>query len=251
MKIVFIHHSCFLVEVEKKVLIFDWFAGEQVKECQFKGVLPEYAADTPVYVFASHKHRDHFDMDVLHLVEKYNDIHFILSKDCKMSPNFLQKHGIDPKIREKITYVKANENYVVDGDVFVETLRSTDVGVAFYVMTGGVSLFHAGDLNDWSFEEADDLANQRMHNAFCKEMEKLVTKDIDAAFIPMDPRLGENQWNAVDFVLKKTRAKRVFPMHMWQDYSGIGHYIQQRKPDWAERVVPISHENQEFNIVEV
>ena len=94
MKEVFIHHSCFLVEVDEKVLIFDWFAGDRVNGYQFKGVLPEYEPDTPIYVFASHKHADHFDMDVLHLAEKYENIHFILSKDCKMSPNFLKKHGI-------------------------------------------------------------------------------------------------------------------------------------------------------------
>ena len=70
MKIVFIHHSCFLVEVDEKVLIFDWFAGDRVNGYQFKGVLPEYEPDTPVYVFASHKHADHFAMDVLRLAEK-------------------------------------------------------------------------------------------------------------------------------------------------------------------------------------
>ena len=25
MQVIFIHHSCFLVEVDEKVLIFDWF----------------------------------------------------------------------------------------------------------------------------------------------------------------------------------------------------------------------------------
>ena len=28
MQVIFIHHSCFLVEVDEKVLIFDWFAGD-------------------------------------------------------------------------------------------------------------------------------------------------------------------------------------------------------------------------------
>ena len=28
MQVIFIHHSCFLVEVDEKVLIFDWFDGE-------------------------------------------------------------------------------------------------------------------------------------------------------------------------------------------------------------------------------
>lgn len=88
MQVIFIHHSCFLVEVDEKVLIFDWFAGDRIKGYTFHGVIPEYEPDTPVYVFASHKHQDHFDMDVPHWAEKYKNIHYILSKDCKMSPHF-------------------------------------------------------------------------------------------------------------------------------------------------------------------
>ena len=65
MQVIFIHHSCFLVEVDEKVLIFDWFAGDRVNGYTFGGQIPEYEPDTPIYVFASHKHRDHFDMDVL------------------------------------------------------------------------------------------------------------------------------------------------------------------------------------------
>ena len=73
MQVIFIHHSCFLVEVDEKVLIFDWFAGDRVNGYTFRGQIPEYEPDTPVYVFASHKHRDHFDMDVLHWAERYSN----------------------------------------------------------------------------------------------------------------------------------------------------------------------------------
>ena len=30
MQVIFIHHSCFLVEVDDKVLIFDYFNGDRV-----------------------------------------------------------------------------------------------------------------------------------------------------------------------------------------------------------------------------
>ncbi len=57
MQVIFVHHSCFVVEVDEKVLIFDWFGGERVEGYHFGGVLPVYEPDTPVYVFASHKHQ--------------------------------------------------------------------------------------------------------------------------------------------------------------------------------------------------
>ena len=39
MQVIFIHHSCFLVEVDEKVLIFDWFDGDRVEGYHFGGVL--------------------------------------------------------------------------------------------------------------------------------------------------------------------------------------------------------------------
>lgn len=48
MQVIFIHHSCFLVEVDEKVLIFDWFAGDRVNGYTFRGQIPEYEPDTPI-----------------------------------------------------------------------------------------------------------------------------------------------------------------------------------------------------------
>lgn len=48
----------------------------------------------------------------------------------------------------------------------IETLRSTDAGVAFYVETRGATFFHAGDLNDWTWEGAGDLINGRMRREY-------------------------------------------------------------------------------------
>ena len=45
MQVIFIHHSCFLVEVDEKVLIFDWFAGDRVNGYTFRGQIPEYEPD--------------------------------------------------------------------------------------------------------------------------------------------------------------------------------------------------------------
>ena len=251
MQVIFIHHSCFLIEVDEKVMIFDWFAGDRVSGYHFGGVIPEYEPDTPIYVFASHKHQDHFDMDVLRWADKYTNIHYIFSKDCKMSPHFLEKHGFSKDIREKILYVTAGEKYDLPGNVHIQTLRSTDVGVAFYVETNGATFFHAGDLNNWKFEGAGELVNGKMEREFQYQIKKLEHKDINLAFVPVDPRLGEYQFLGIDYVLEHTAAEYIFPMHMWQDYSGIKTYMRRiRNPKQAERIVEIVHENQVFEIQE-
>ena len=223
MQVIFIHHSCFLVEVDEKVLIFDWFDGDRVEGYHFGGVLPEYEPDTPVYVFASHKHRDHFDMDVLHLAEKY------------------------PK---RIHYVGADEKCRVD-DLNIETLRSTDAGVAFYVETNGAAFYHAGDLNDWHWDGAGDLINGSMRTNYRSQIRRLSGRKIHLAFVPADPRLMEHQFDGMNYFLEHTDADYVFPMHMWQDYSALPDYRKRiSNAAMAERVVEIKHENQIFEILE-
>lgn len=246
MRVIFVHHSCFAVEVDELVLVFDYFAGDRVNGYTFTGKLPDYAPETRIYMFASHKHQDHFDMDILRWSERYPNIRYILSKDIRISPHFLSKHGIDPAVRERVTFVSANNSYKVD-ELSVQTLLSNDAGVAFYVTVRGVSLFHAGDLNDWKMENAGEEANEQQEQAFYQEIKKLADKSINLAFVPMDPRLGMYQTLGVDYILKNTDAEVVFPMHMWQDYSAIEPY-RKRITDlgMANRLAAIEHENQIF-----
>jgi hypothetical protein len=111
----------------------------------------------------------------------------------------------------------------------------------------GVSLFHAGDLNDWTMEGAGDLINGRQQRTYRHEIKKLSKLPIQAAFVPMDPRLGEYQTNGIDFFLRNTDAEFVFPMHMWQDYSGIARYKKKiSNLGMAERIMDIERENQTF-----
>ena len=246
MQVIFIHHSCFLREVDDKVLIFDYFGGDRVNGYTFTGKIPSYAPDTKIYMFASHSHRDHFDMDILRWSGQYPNIRYILSKDIRISPHFLEKHGIDPKVREQVQFVTAGKRYEVD-DLVIETLASTDAGVAFYVTTNGVSFFHAGDLNDWKMEGAGDLINGKQERAYRHEIRKITDKPINLAFVPMDPRLGPYQSLGIDFFLKNTDAEFVFPMHMWQDYSAIAAYKKKiSNLGMAQRVIEIERENQVF-----
>ena len=246
MQIIFIHHSCFLVELDDKVLIFDYFDGDKVQGMHFTGKLPSYEPDTKIYMFASHSHKDHYDMDILRLTDKYPNIHYVFSKDIRISPHFLSKHGIAPAVRDKVTFVSPDNTYHVD-DLDIMTLRSTDAGVAFYVASNGVSLFHAGDLNDWEWDGAGDLINGRVRRAFRHEIKKLSEKPINVAFFPMDPKLMEYQFKGFDYFLQNTSAEFVFPMHMWQDYSGITEYKKRlSNKEMADKVIEIERENQTF-----
>lgn len=250
MKVIFLHHSSFLVEVDDKVLIFDYFEGDKVNGYHFTGRIPEYDADTKIYMFASHSHKDHYDLDILRLTEKYHNIRFVFSKDIRISPHFLKKHGIDPSVRDRVTFVTHNKKYKLD-DLNIRTLRSTDAGVAFYIESCGIYIYHGGDLNDWKWDGAGDLTNGVQEANYKFQIAQLAGFPIHIAFVPMDTRQGRYMYDGFDYFLRETEAECIFPMHMWQDYSAIkrlkGRISNQ---DMAERIVEITTENQVFFINE-
>ena len=217
----------------------------------FTGKIPEYEPDTKIYIFASHCHKDHYDMDTLRWAEKYTNIQYIFSKDIRIAPHFLKKHGIDPAVRQRVTFVGPDKKYQVD-DLTIRTLRSTDAGVAFYVETNGVTMYHAGDLNNWKWDGAGDLTNGVQERSYKFQIRQLAGLPIHLAFVPMDPRQGMYQYDGFSFFLQETEAEYVFPMHMWQDYSGIARFKGKLSNGaMADRVMDISRENQVFLFADI
>ncbi len=69
MKVTFILHSGYFVELESCCLLFDYWKGD----------IPQ--SDKPLYVFASHHHEDHFSPEVFKEARPGRQVHFILSND--------------------------------------------------------------------------------------------------------------------------------------------------------------------------
>ncbi len=247
MKIIFIHHSSFIIELEEHILVFDYFDKNQVSEVGFQGFLPELSLEKKILFFASHKHRDHFDLDNYRLLDRYPNVTFVVSKDAKASPNFLRKHGFDvERLKEHLCYVTDSKDYEIE-DVKIHTLRSTDAGVAYYVQAEGKCFYHSGDLNDWSMEGAGDLINGKSRREYKRQVSYLKEKPIHAAFVVMDPRQKEFAFQGFDYFMKNTSCPYVFPMHMWRDYSNIQRWKERcDNAAFAERVMEITDENQVF-----
>lgn len=200
MKITFIFHSSFAVELEKSVLIFDYY-GE--------GRLPIFSKEKQVYFLNSHGHHDHFNREILDLKKIYPQAEYILSRDIRVPG---EKQG------EWIHSVRSGQDYVF-GEITVHTLRSTDQGVAFSVEAEGKALYHAGDLNWWHWEGEEKAWNNNMAANYKREMDKLAGHTFDAAFIPLDPRLDFAYYWGMKYFLEKAKAKAVFPMHCWEQYE--------------------------------
>lgn len=142
MKVTYIHHSSFAVEEGKKVFLFDYFLGE----------LPEFDADAQIYVYASHRHPDHFSADIFRLSDKYENVTYFLANEIKLNEKYLERKGIDPAVKSRMILLKRHMRMEYDG-VVTETLDSTDTGVAFVVGYNGKTVYHAGDLNWWHWED--------------------------------------------------------------------------------------------------
>ncbi|MFP3155217.1 MBL fold metallo-hydrolase [Lachnospiraceae bacterium ZAX-1] len=245
MKITFIHHSSFCVEIEDMIFIFDYFPGDKMPGYHFKGMLPTFKPDQKIVVFSSHQHGDHFDMEIFKWSEKYKNIQYVLSHDIKISDNYLRKNGIDISVREKIHFMKPNTELTLE-ETKIETLLSTDDGVAFLVTYGETTLFHAGDLHWWHWEGEGETFKAYQEKTYKWQIEKIAKRNIEVAFVVLDGRLKDQTFWGIDYFMKNTKAKHVIPMHLWQDYALISAYKGQAET-FAERIVEVERENQVFS----
>ena len=236
LKITYIHHSSFSVELENAVILFDYF----------KGTLPEFPAGKPLFIFASHFHADHYAPVIFQLGEKRENVFYILSKEIgKKIPEEYRK-----RYKDRIRLVKAGERFclnISEEGLIVETFHSTDEGVAFWLSCEGKEIYHAGDLNNWWWEGEDMAWNRNMAASYKQEMKKLSGRTADLAFIPVDPRQEQWFYLGVAGFMEQADTKWIFPMHFWEDYTIIPKLIEHPSSEgWRDRIVEIHKEGEEF-----
>ena len=193
-------HSGFVVEDEKNVFIFD--ATRPID-------LPNQGKN--IYLFASHSHRDHFSLEAMENLSQKEKVHFILSADISQKI-FKSKLAF-------LFFLKPYETITIDG-VDISTYGSTDLGNSYLVSVNGKSYFHSGDLNWWHWEKRmtpTQLKNEELN--FKKEVDLLKGKSIDFAFIPVDPRLEEYAYLAMNYFIKTVNFKYIIPMHSFGQYG--------------------------------
>lgn len=238
MKVTYIDHSGFSVELKHHILLFDYF----------RGTLPIWSPEKEILVFASHKHYDHFDFKIFDLTSQYKKIHFFLGSDIRLSDKYLERNGVDPGVKAAFTNLRKNTQTRWN-DVTIRTLRSTDAGVAFIVEAEGKVIYHAGDLNWWHWDGEDPDWNCQMEKDYKQEIDKLAGQHFDVAFVPLDPRLGRSYDKGLLYLLEQTDADMVFPMHMWGKYDTIARFLNSPSgKKYDGRIADIRRTGQEFLI---
>ena len=207
MRITYIKHSGFLAEWEDVACLFDCAEGE----------LPSLDPAKRLLVFVSHAHSDHYDREIFRRCEGHPRRTFLLSDDIRRLPE-----GED---RSRVITIGPDQRRIFPGGkkgaLSVSTLGSTDQGVAFVVNYAGQTVYHAGDLHWWAWPDDTAREEQDMKNAFFAQIVKLKGMQLDAAFLPLDPRLGGNFWMGFDALMRSAQVKHAFPMHMWEKYDTV------------------------------
>ena len=231
MKVTYLDHSGFVVDLGENMLVFDYYKGE----------LPARAVDRKLYVFSSHAHYDHFQKKIFDWAEDL-DVTYILSDDIQVSAAERQK------AEGKVHRIAPRQTFRTEG-LSIQTLRSTDEGVAFLAQVDGRTIYHAGDLNWWHWEGEPEEYNTGMRRSYQSEINKLQKEKIDAAFVPVDPRLGEQYCWGLDCFMKRVGAAYVFPMHFWGNYGIFDRLMLEKcTEEYREQVIKIEKEGQSFTL---
>ncbi len=219
MNVTYIHHSCFLVETNRFYYLFDYQ----------KGHLPEMDVTKPIIVLSSHSHADHYNGEIFLLLTAFGMQHIraILSEDIEVPAN-INTLQVSPEM-----------TYDLGSQQKLTTLRSTDLGVAFLIEDQGELIYHAGDLNDWVWEEESDSYNRQMTSNYRKQInllsEKLQHRQIDVAFVVLDPRQEKDYDRGLCYFLEHISAKQVYPMHDWETPAIIKTFLKAH-PEYSSRI---------------
>lgn len=211
MTVTYINHSGFFVELDTVCLLFDYW----------QGALPEPIPGKKLLVFVSHGHHDHYDPDIYPYAARWGSRMILLGNDIRLSAKRREALGIT---EEDYLRLGPDRDETVLG-VRVQTLRSTDAGVAFLVRADGKTVYHAGDLNWWVWEGEPEADNDAMTEAFLAEMEKLRGVEIDLAFLTLDARQGADACKGIDYCMRCLDIKKAVPMHSFNQYDAHNNFL--------------------------
>ena len=219
MKIIYIHHSCFLIETPTCYYIFDYE----------KGYIPELEPTKPIFVLSSHGHHDHYNPEIFNILKsmRMQSIYAVLSDDISI-----------PSKVDALSVSHGND-YELSLGQKLTTFASTDLGVAFLIEDQGKLIYHAGDLNDWVWEGEELSYNEQMTKDYREQIhlldEKLDGREIDAAFVVLDPRQEKDYARGLCYFLEHIPVKKLYPMHYWGKPEIIDTFLKEY-PEYESKI---------------
>ncbi len=213
MQLTYIFHSGFVISGNGYSILIDYWRDT---ESSNDGYVHQHflQSTNKLYVLSSHSHPDHFNPEILTWCEKRPDIQYILSSDIletikNSSQNF------------QISYLDKKDLYS-DNYLQVKAFGSTDIGISFAIEAEGKRIFHAGDFNNWHWnEESTQEEIRTAETSFLRKLKILVKAypSFDLAMFPVDPQLGKDYMRGAEQFVETIQTGVFAPMHFGFNYN--------------------------------
>lgn len=235
MTIYYIFHSCFVMEAEEVLVVFDYWLDTPDKK------LHRLIAETQkqVYFVVSHFHEDHYNPEILHWVTRKGKARVIVSADTARRQRIAPEQ-LTATLRAPHTSHDTAANNYDDEYLKITAFPSTDVGMSTVVeLPDGQTAYHAGDNNNWYFTEGNEklkVTAKDMEGRYLATLRsvKATYPKIDHAMIPVDPRLGEHTLRGPRQWLDTIRTGHFYPMHFWQRTPEVMEEIERLRSDYRK-----------------
>ena len=210
MKLTYIYHSGYVIEGDNYAIIIDYYKDSGgVNGIVHEEILRKKGR---LYVLCTHSHHDHFNPEILGWKLVNPDIRYIFSKDILDNKQAGAKDAY---------YLDKLDGYE-DDILTIKAYGSTDLGVSFLIKVGGKVIFHAGDLNNWHWNEESTPEEILEAETYYLSELNLLAKDvdyIDLAMFPVDPRLGKDYMKGAEQFIDKIKTGIFVPMHFGEAYD--------------------------------
>jgi L-ascorbate metabolism protein UlaG (beta-lactamase superfamily) len=213
MQLIYIFHSGFIVSGHGFSILIDYWRDT---ESSGKGYVHEHFLQSSgrLYVLSSHAHPDHFNPEILAWSEKRPDIQYVFSSDI-----FREIKNVPENL--KISCLNKKDIYA-DNFIKVKAFGSTDIGISFAIEVEDKRVFHAGDFNNWHWNEESTEEEIRTAEAGFHRKLKILAKAyavFDLVMFPVDPRLGKDYMRGAEQFVQTIQTRAFAPMHFGLDYD--------------------------------
>lgn len=208
MKLTYIYHSGYAIEAEGFTVIIDYFRDSD-NGIVYNELLKKKGK---LYVLSTHSHHDHFNKEILKWKMIHPEVIYVFSKDILSYRK--------AKARDAI-YLDKSDSYQ-DETLYIKAYGSTDLGVSFLIKAGEKTIFHAGDLNNWHWNEESTKGEiQEAEDFYQRELDLLATdvSHLDLAMFPIDPRLGKDYIKGAEQFISAIKTDMLAPMHFDEAYD--------------------------------
>jgi ElaA protein len=211
MTVYYFGHSAWLIQTSRRNLLFDYGAQPlRMRDGHLANGVFNIGdlTDLPLYVFASHRHGDHYAAQLHSELTRRSNTAFIQGLDEQPSSSTV-------KAAPTGTWLAWPHSELQLDDLLIRSSGSTDSGVSFLVeMPEGV-IYHGGDLAIWDDTTFFNRVYREEIDYLAKRL-SATNKVPDLAFLPVSTSDGyqeEALLKGLWYALERLAPRTVFPMH--------------------------------------